>query len=92
MAWRIIMENPQVKPSKENYPICPWCGYKIAGAMMTSGAIRNNGINNIRSPFYGDLYYHPSSISVYCTNADCNYDMPLIQLTAPIAGGSNEDL
>ena len=78
------MTNDPVKTAKKDYPICPWCGYKIAGAMMTSNAIRNGGINDIRSPFYTDLYYHPDSISVYCTNVNCNYDMQLIRLTTPI--------
>jgi uncharacterized protein (DUF2225 family) len=67
-----------------DYPICPICGGRIAAAMMTSGAIRNIEVYNTISPWYNDLYYHPSALSIYCSNANCNYDVLLQDLKTPI--------
>lgn len=70
--------------TRDDYPVCPVCGSRVAAAMMTSGAIKNGSINNTTSPWYRDLYYHAEALSVYCTSGDCNYDMPLANLKTPI--------
>lgn len=70
--------------TRSDYPICPMCGGKVAAGMMTSGAIKDSTLSNSNSPWYKDLYYHPDALSVYCTSADCNYDMLLQNLKTPI--------
>lgn len=70
--------------TRGDYPVCPMCGGRVAAGMMTSGAIRNPNLSNPRSPWYEDLYYHHSALSIYCVSADCNYDMPLANLKTPI--------
>lgn len=65
--------------ARSDYPICPLCGGPVAGAMMTSESV-NLGFGS--AP--GMIYYHPSAISVYCVNADCNWDHKLSELTTPV--------
>jgi hypothetical protein len=81
-----------MKTKRRDYPICPWCGGRVAAAMMTSRAIRNGAMTNNHSPFYRDLYYPPDSLSIYCVSANCNYDMILNTLTTPIPEGDDENL
>jgi hypothetical protein len=54
-----------MKLKRKDYPICPWCGGRIAAAMMTSGAILDIANSNDKSPFYKSLYYPPESLSVF---------------------------
>jgi hypothetical protein len=70
--------------NRSDYPICPLCGGRVAAGMMTSKAIKDSSIASTTSPWYKDLYYHPDALSVYCTSANCNYDMPLGNLKTPI--------
>jgi hypothetical protein len=70
--------------TRSEYPICPLCGSRVAAALMTSGAIRDIAVSNSASPWYKDLYYHADALSIYCTSANCNYDMPLANLKTPI--------
>lgn len=66
--------------TRSDYPRCPRCGGPVAGAMMTSDCIRVLvGIGEVRT-----IYYAPSSISVYCVSASCNWDHKLSDLTTPV--------
>jgi hypothetical protein len=60
---------------KPPYPICPLCGSPVVGALLTTRAYED--MNE------GAIYYDPRDISVYCINADCNYDRLLTELPFP---------
>lgn len=72
---------------RKEYPICPRCGGRVAGAMMTSHAIMDDGTPFVWPCDKEKIYYHRTGISVYCTNADCNWDHLLSDLTTPIPEG-----
>ena len=55
------------------YPLCPLCGCKVVGAMMTSSSIEVDGVR----------YYAPKAVSVYCCSGDCNYSRELAELPYP---------
>jgi hypothetical protein len=63
--------------NRNKNPICPVCGGKLFGAMMSSGAIFQNGkafdavVWRSKTP----LFYAPKAISIYCSK--CNWDHPL---------------
>jgi hypothetical protein len=66
------MKRYRITP-REDYPKCPTCGGPVVGAMMTS---KSHEID-------GERYYHPDAISVYCQNAECNYDRNLYEIPSP---------
>lgn len=64
---------------REDYPICPKCGGRVAGAMMTSQSV---DLSFGTAP--GQIYYHPNALSVYCVSGDCNWDHKLSDLKTPV--------
>jgi len=65
------------------HPRCPRCGGPVVSAMMTSNAIEADG-SKLKYPYRNrTLYYAPAALSVYCCNADCNYDAPLASIPYP---------
>lgn len=72
------------KPKWTEYPICPHCGMRAAVAAMTSHGVGQYGQPVAHYNIGATTYYHPEGLSLYCTNADCNYDMQFARLTTPI--------
>lgn len=66
---------------REEYPKCPYCNGPIAGAMMTQNAIQGPEWEDEQ---FGDLYYPPPSVSVYCVDSECNWDHLLSDLKTPV--------
>jgi len=75
--------------SRIDYPKCPICDGPVAGAMMTSGAIRPDGSPHVVHASGELLYYRPEAISVFCVSAACNYHQPLACLTTPVPSQSD---
>lgn len=65
------------KAPREDYPVCPKCGSPMAIAMMTSKGVK------LWKDGEASWWYSPSAISIYCTSADCNHDLPAAAIPSP---------
>jgi hypothetical protein len=70
--------------TRSDYPKCPRCDGPVAGAMMTSHAITEDGSSVGRFFAPDRLYYHPDGISVYCVSGTCNWNKKLAELPTPV--------